>query len=68
MIYEECRRRAALLRLATEVLGSDALANKWFNVPARGLGGEIPSALCATAEGFSRAETLLLQLKHGIYI
>lgn len=61
-------RSAELLRLATELLGSEALALKWIESPARGLDGATAIGLSATEEGFEQVKILVLQLEHGVYI
>lgn len=62
------QREASLLKMASEMLGSEAIANTWISSPARALDGVTPLAFSATDEGFEKVMTLIYQLEHGVYV
>lgn len=60
----------AMLRVsdqAARVLGNAELAQEWLNKPARGLDGQTPIELIATAEGSKQVADLLERVEHGVY-
>lgn len=52
---------------ATKVLGSPELAREWLKKPARGLDGQTPIELIATAQGCKQVADLLERVEHGVY-
>lgn len=52
---------------AAKVLGNAELAREWLNKPARGLDGQTPIELIATAQGCKQVADLLERVEHGVY-
>lgn len=61
-------RRERIMFLATQVLGSRALAEQWFYKPAIGLRYQQPCKILATGSGYEQVNSLLERIKLGIYI
>lgn len=61
-------RFAEVLALATDVMGTQELGEKWLERPALGLDGRRPIDLLATPAGASAVEVYLQQIKHGVYV
>jgi len=58
---------AEILAKATDVLGSQELAEEWLERPAMGLNQRRPIDLLATPAGVKLVETLLERMKYGVY-
>jgi len=58
---------AEVLSLATDVLGSQELAERWLDQPALALEGHRPIDLMSTPAGVELVETLLRRLEYGVY-
>lgn len=60
-------RFARIATRASEVLGSEEKARRWFHRPNRALGNVLPLNLLATDAGIEQIETVLGRLEHGLY-
>lgn len=60
-------RVSHLLKLASEVLGSEEAASHWMSSPNRALGGVVPLSLCGTDEGSEEVEAVLRRIEHGVF-
>ena len=58
---------AEVLALASDVLGSQQLAERWLERPAVGLDGKKPLDMLSTPTGVELVETYLQRIKHGVY-
>ena len=58
---------AEILAQTTQLLGSQAEAERWLMQPAIGLNQHRPIDLLATAAGTEAVETLLGRLRYGVY-
>lgn len=58
---------ARLSRRATEVLGSDTLANQWLRTPLPALNNVPPLTLLDTPVGIQWVFNLLGRIEHGVY-
>lgn len=54
--------RTDVVALASRILGSQAKAAEWLNLPRVQLGGRTPMSALATPEGARRVEELLMQI------
>lgn len=61
-------RREVVKYLATRVLGSRLLAERWLYDPAIGLGHQHPCRLIITRSGYEQVITLLKRIEMGIYV
>jgi putative toxin-antitoxin system antitoxin component (TIGR02293 family) len=59
---------AAVMDLATDVLGSRAAAERWLATPAMALDQRRPLDLLGGAEGMALVTTLLTRMDHCIYL
>jgi putative toxin-antitoxin system antitoxin component (TIGR02293 family) len=62
-------RLATLFRKAIELFhGDDESAMRWLRSPRPALGGETPLELAKTDIGVRQVETLIEQVRHGVYV
>ena len=60
-------RKARVVALAREVLGSDEKASRWMSNPNRALGGRKPFDELDTEPGVRSVEEVLYRIAYGIY-
>ncbi|AXA67736.1 antitoxin Xre/MbcA/ParS toxin-binding domain-containing protein [Pseudomonas oryzihabitans] len=58
---------AKVLEHATEVFGSQELAERWMFEPCRFLNGNVPFDMIEISIGFQTVEDYLTRMDHGIY-
>ncbi|WP_407311351.1 antitoxin Xre/MbcA/ParS toxin-binding domain-containing protein [Pseudomonas sp. nanlin1] len=58
---------AQTLEHATQVLGSQALAEDWLKKPCKYLDGHVPLDLIDNALGYQVVEDYLTRMEHGVY-
>jgi putative toxin-antitoxin system antitoxin component (TIGR02293 family) len=62
-------RLATLFRKAIDLFhGDDESAMRWLRSPRPALGGETPLELAKTDIGVRQVETLIEQVRHGVYV
>ena len=62
-------RLATLFRKAIELFhGDNEAAMRWLRSPRPALGGETPLELAKTDIGVRQVETLIEQVRHGVYV
>lgn len=62
-------RLASLFRKAIELFhGDDEAAMRWLRAPRPALGNETPLELAKTDIGVRQVETLIEQIRHGVYV
>lgn len=61
-------QRAHILYQATYVLGSEKIALRWFESPARGLNDTSPCEALNRIFGFHEVQLLLKRIDYGIYV
>lgn len=61
-------QRTHILYQATYVLGSDKIALRWFESPARGLNDTPPCEALNRKSGLLEIQLLLKRIDHGIYV
>ena len=62
-------RMATLFRKAIALFhGDDEAAMRWLRAPRPALGGEFPLQLAKTDIGVRQVETLIEQIRHGVYV
>ena len=61
-------RRERILNLATRVLGTRVLAERWLLKPALGLNHQLPCSMLSTRSGYEAVDAFLNQIEHGVYI
>lgn len=54
-------------QLAAQVLGSQALADRWMERPAPALDGRCPGELLADDAGVEAVRELLMRIEYGVY-
>jgi len=59
---------AEILAKATDVLGSQDVAEKWLETPAIGLDQRRPIDLLSTPAGVELVEDYLVRLDYGVYV
>ncbi|MCP4664987.1 MAG: DUF2384 domain-containing protein [Deltaproteobacteria bacterium] len=64
---ERVFRIAKLYDKAVDVFENPDLARKWFQEPARALGGKIPLEYADTEPGAQEVDELLGRIEHGVF-
>lgn len=60
-------RLALLIKLATELLGTEARALDWIREPVYGLSGKRPLDMVATSADFEVVRDLMGRIEHGVF-
>ena len=64
---DRAMRLISMMQLATEVLGSQELAERWLTSPAIGLDSRLPIDLLKSSQGTEMVKTLLNRMDYGVY-